>query len=263
MRAQKITNAGLAEDLKVSTATIKRFFSGNAVTLERLRAVCERLNIPLSEIAAHCEQDFKSASFHFTLTQEAAIAEESSLLSYFLQLQEGLSPAVIAKKFELNKLSTRRYLSQLEKLGLIKSVNDDKITIPKKYRGRFKPRYNGPFRKRFLEKFLSRMSSHFLDRFEGLPNSGDPEGGDYLKFGFLFQITEGAITNETYHKMLIELKTIVHSYLQKAETEAKVSNAVDSAKPFVIGVMADRYLQPQFSHLLDSPSNRCKEVSKK
>src|SRR5215470_10401320 len=79
LKARKITYGHLARSLQMSEASVKRMFSRNHFTLERLERVCELAKTTLSELA----REVDSASSHvaqLTPEQETEIIRDPKLL---------------------------------------------------------------------------------------------------------------------------------------------------------------------------------------
>src|SRR4051812_24247256 len=73
-QSQGITQKRIAQELKVSIPTVKRWWSGKGVTLEILNKICIFLGVPLSELFESLEKR-GSARYTYTLEQEKMLVQ--------------------------------------------------------------------------------------------------------------------------------------------------------------------------------------------
>lgn len=127
-KAMGLTQGQLATKLGISLPTVKRWFSGHGVGLENLFQLLKILDISLDDIVSVLPQ-VKAKTFNYTLEQEDFFADQPEFLSYFDQLIQGKSPTQIERSFKISARATRKYLKQLEAIGLIEVHANDKVKL--------------------------------------------------------------------------------------------------------------------------------------
>ncbi|MFO0918041.1 MAG: helix-turn-helix transcriptional regulator [Planctomycetaceae bacterium] len=119
LKERRISYAVLAAELDVSLLTVKRTLNKAAVPLDRLLDICRIAKIDFSEVVERAAVK-KSDHTFFDAEQDALFTRCPPMLTYFLALQSGQSPADIAKQFHLTSVSTTRYLDALAGVGLVR-----------------------------------------------------------------------------------------------------------------------------------------------
>src|SRR5256885_14514882 len=79
LKAHGITYAQLATRLRLSEASVKRMFSRESFTLQRLEEVCRVVRIDFAELARALSDELAGTS-HLTVEQERQIASDPKLL---------------------------------------------------------------------------------------------------------------------------------------------------------------------------------------
>lgn len=123
-----ITQEDLSLKMEVSLATMKRWLNGDGVTLQNLGRICDFLGLSLSEIASQIDEN-NIKSFNYTDKQEAFFAKNQACFAFFDYLLKGYTPQRTQSKFNLSVAKIRIFLSELEKIGLIEWLPNDKAKL--------------------------------------------------------------------------------------------------------------------------------------
>jgi DNA-binding Xre family transcriptional regulator len=118
LRSRGITYAQLAQELRLSEASVKRLFSRGTFTLERLEEICGVLGMDFYDLArmARNETDLPS---QLTVAQEDALARDPRLLTVFFLLRNGWELGQICQDYVIAEGEGLRLMAQLDRLRLI------------------------------------------------------------------------------------------------------------------------------------------------
>jgi len=119
LRERRIGYQAIADSLEVSLPTVKRMLNKPNLPLDRLFSICKIAEIEPVDIFSIAA---KSRPKHTIITREQddLFFEKPDFLTYFSKLiDEGMTPDEIADAENLTSASTQKYLSGLEKVGLI------------------------------------------------------------------------------------------------------------------------------------------------
>ncbi len=130
LKLKGLTYTDMAAHLKVSEVTVKRMMSKEEIPLSRFLAICEWLEINLTELEKLANYNNLHEVVRFTAEQEKFLAKNPNYLAFLFQLYTDDTPEQIQKNFSLTQKSLNLYLIRLENLNLIKKVA-----------GRYKPYY--------------------------------------------------------------------------------------------------------------------------
>lgn len=119
LRQKKVTYSDLSKKLKVSLPTVKRWLNSPNLSIGELLQVCELVGITLKDLVAYSDNFFEKP-FRFTIEQETFLASHPNYLAYFYELKNQVSPVKIEKKYQLSRASTKKYLRDLARIGLLK-----------------------------------------------------------------------------------------------------------------------------------------------
>ena len=129
LRDRRIGYQAIADAMEVSLPTVKRMLNKPNLPLDRLYRICRIAKIDPIEVFALAEKQRPTHSI-LTPDQDALFFENPHILSYFLCLiEDGKSPDEIGEDENLVPLSTERYLSSLEKVGLIEREVGTKVRL--------------------------------------------------------------------------------------------------------------------------------------
>jgi transcriptional regulator with XRE-family HTH domain len=119
LKSQGLTYQAVADTLKISRITVKRYLSGRGLTVGALEKLCSVVGLTLAditEIAKYRQDDSKG---YLTVTQEEELFAQPFLAIIFILLSRGWSPDQLKAEFKLNDVELDGYLIKLDKLKLI------------------------------------------------------------------------------------------------------------------------------------------------
>ncbi len=145
LRARSLTYRDVALALDISEASVKRIFSEQTFSLQRLEEVCRFLDISFYDLARMTRAGREDETTQLTLQQERGLASDALVLTYFYLLLTGRTPGKIAKEFGLDEQQQATMLARLSKLKLVELLpgNNGRLLTGR----RIEWRHNGPIRK--------------------------------------------------------------------------------------------------------------------
>jgi len=168
LKARGITYREVAAALDLSEASIKRLFSERSFSMQRLEQICRLMDMSFSDLARLNDLKYQDRLTTLSDSQEAALADDAILLSYFYLLLNGWKISRIAQRFELDKPRQIRLLAKLDRLGLIELQPRNRVRLLTARRIQW--RRDGPVRRLYERE----VKQAFLkDRFaEGVAHFG-------------------------------------------------------------------------------------------
>lgn len=163
--ARGLTQERFATELGVSLPTLKRWLVGQGVSLEDLKTILDHLGMSFSEIASLAEQP-STPYFSYTADQEDFLADNPDALAFFDYLLRGFTPGKIRRRFGLSSNRIQKFLSELEKVGLIDWLPRDRCAL----RVEGEPRWlkDGPLARRFrneIKEMFAKQEKSRIDLF--------------------------------------------------------------------------------------------------
>jgi len=159
MKERGLTYKYMAERLNISEASLKRSFSKNLFTIERIDQICAALNLTLEELGKTDLDGFKVE--FLSDDQEAFLAAEEKFFVVFYLIASGFSFDSVSKYFDFEKRELERILLSMDKLNLIKLFPGNHIVACVKQGVWWK--LDGPLSKKYGEII---RSDFFKSRFE-------------------------------------------------------------------------------------------------
>ena len=203
LKQQGIRYRDLASHLDVSEATVKRMFSEENFSLERLAQVCQILGMGFSDLAAIMEAEEKRTD-RLSEEQEQELASDIKLLLMAFLVINGWQFEQIQAAYQYTAPETIQYLIKLDRLGIIELLPNNRIKLiisPK-----FSWRKTGPMQ-RF---FTHHMQQDFLE-------------SDFLSEDAKHYFLTAMLSPETAHEFARRIEDVV--------TEFKVRNLEDMHEP--------------------------------
>ena len=161
LRARGMTYAGLARELRLSEASVKRLFSRGTFTLARLEQILRVLELEFADLA-RLARGGEQASAELSLEQETLLAGDERLLSVFWLLLNGWRCADITEAFVITRTELTLALARLERVRLIDWDAGDRVRV--RAAKDFTWRAGGPVKK----AYGLRVTAEFLrSRFAG------------------------------------------------------------------------------------------------
>lgn len=118
LRAQGLTQAALAQKLRVSLPTAKRWLRGDGLDLDGLDRLLEVVGLSLSEAAA-LAGEVPHRTFKYTGRQETFLAGNVLALAVLDELLQGATPSQAARTLGLGAAALQRVLRGLEGVDLL------------------------------------------------------------------------------------------------------------------------------------------------
>jgi AcrR family transcriptional regulator len=161
LRASGHTYAEVAKKLHLSEASVKRLFSKEDLTLERIDAICELVGLGVMEIMDRAREK-AAPTTQLTHAQEAEIVSDLRLLfmTWLVLIRTPFEEIVLSYRF--SERDALKYLIQLDRLKVIELQpgNRVKLLISR----HFSWRSGGPVQKFIDQKLLREFfASHFTD----------------------------------------------------------------------------------------------------
>ncbi len=118
LKSRGWTYAELAKRLAMSEANVKRMFSRQAMTLQRLEEVCDAMDIDFFELAKLARQKSELLT-ELSLQQERELTKDPRLLGLWYLLANGWSIDQIIKTYELTEPEAIQLAVKLDRIGVI------------------------------------------------------------------------------------------------------------------------------------------------
>ena len=147
LRAKGLAYRDVARELGISEASVKRIFSQETFSLDRLEAVCRILDMSIYDLARMTRMYSEEEATVLTVAQEKALADDSTLLTYFYLLLIGHKPDGIATEYGLDELTQVRILTRLDRLKLIDLYPKNRVRLLVSRRIVWRP--DGPIRRQY------------------------------------------------------------------------------------------------------------------
>jgi DNA-binding Xre family transcriptional regulator len=118
LRQQQITYKDIALELDMSEANIKRIFSTQSFTLERLEQICDILGMSLSDLFALTDKQTPQIS-QLTVEQENELLADPKLLLVAVCVRDSWKFAEIIDYYDIDTHRCIQLLARLDKLKII------------------------------------------------------------------------------------------------------------------------------------------------
>lgn len=151
LKAQGITYAALARRIDLSEAAVKRMFSRQALSLQRLEEICAVLDIGLHELASEAGQRRDVLAELDAQAEQALVDEPALLLVTYLTLNRWSQEEVLATC----RLTVPEYtllMARLDRMGLIELLPGNKYRV--RTARNFRWRRDGPMERMFRAQLL-------------------------------------------------------------------------------------------------------------
>lgn len=118
LRQQQITYKEIATKLDMSEANIKRIFSTESFTLQRLEQICDILNMTMADLFALTQKQVQQIS-QLTVEQESELLADPKLLLIAVCVRDAWKFDEIISYYDIDKLQCIQLLARLDKLKII------------------------------------------------------------------------------------------------------------------------------------------------
>ncbi len=188
LKQQNITYAALADQLGMSEANVKRMFSKQALSLQRLESICQILQLSMSELFLLLERN-KVLVSTLTHEQEQQLVNDNKLLLVAVCVRDAWSFAEIVQHYSITEHQCLQLMARLDKLKMIELLPGNKYRLL--IAQDFKWLANGP---------LERYVSHYVIKDFLAANFKEPQS-----YRFYMPGTYSAASIETLKRKLEEL----------------------------------------------------------
>jgi DNA-binding Xre family transcriptional regulator len=164
LKTKNVTYKQLAQALELSEANIKRIFSTQSFTLDRLDEICQILEISLTDLFVLTAQKEQKIS-QLTSEQEEELMRDPKLLLVAVCARDGWTFQEIIEQYDIGEHEAIRLFARLDKLKMLQLLPGNKYKLLVAQDFRWIP--NGP-----LEKFMStEVVTEFMQANFTEPNS--------------------------------------------------------------------------------------------
>lgn len=118
LKAKGITYKMLAEQLKISEASVKRVFSQGSLTLERVATILEWAELSFLDVSQMMDTNPQEKPQDLTLEQEEIFAKDHGLCAFFYHILYGWTAKELKRSGLFDDSSMNRFKSRLCELGL-------------------------------------------------------------------------------------------------------------------------------------------------
>ncbi len=188
LKAQGLTYRDVAKALDLSEASVKRVFSDESFTVERLARIANLLGYTLSELLAESASQVPPLRT-LTAEQEAKVVGDERLLLVTVCALNRWTIAEIVVEYRLTRAECLKHLLVLDRMGLIELLPGDRIR-PRVARD-FDWSPDGPIRRYFMEHALD----DFLD-------------SDFSQAEETLEFAQGMVTESSLAQLRLELRRL-------------------------------------------------------
>lgn len=143
LKARNMTYAELSKLLKMSEANVKRMFSRQVMTLQRLEEICDALELDFFELAKLARQRAELMT-ELSIQQERDLTKDPRLLGLWYLLANGWTMAQIIDSYEITEPEAIQLAVKLDRIGVIELGAGNSIKLKTTRTVRF--RLQGPVR---------------------------------------------------------------------------------------------------------------------
>ncbi len=152
LKEKKLTYGEVATGLDMSEANVKRMFSANRITIDRVEAICRLLEMELSDLFNMYEDSRKKIS-HLTVEQEQELVADTKLLFAAVCVRNHLSFQDIISHYSVEESELIQSLAKLDRIKIIDLLPNNRIKLRVAENFHWIP--HGPIEK-FYEKNIER-----------------------------------------------------------------------------------------------------------
>ena len=200
LKARKMTYGHVAKALRMSEASVKRMFSRNHFTLERLDNICELASTSLSELA----REVDSAASHvsqLTAEQEKEIVRDRKLFLVAVCVLNQLTLEQIVQAYNLSKSECIQLLLKLERIRFLELLPNNQVKLLVARTFTWRP--DGPIHQFFRSRA---QNEYFRSRFDG-PDE-------------ILLLVNGMLSRASGQAMLARLKRLANEFSEMHNDDA-------------------------------------------
>ncbi len=157
LRTRGIRYREIGARIGLSEASVKRVLSRGTLSVARLGAICDAVDIELGELVRIAREQ-RGRPRELSLSQERALAAQPTLMLVFHLLRHGWRADEIVREYALDRPALVRALARLDRLRLIELLPGDKVRL--QVPDDFGWRRDGPVRQRYIVRAMSEFLRH-------------------------------------------------------------------------------------------------------
>jgi transcriptional regulator with XRE-family HTH domain len=155
LKSRGVTYGEVAREVGCSESTIKHLFHGQDAPISRIIEICNAIGVSFPDLV-NLSGDYVS---HFTMTeeQERFFADNLNFYEFFRKVFfEGKSSREVKVEHGLDERSLRRYLRELDRIGILELQPGDRLVFKVHGMQQFIP--GGPLMQRYLRDFSAELT---------------------------------------------------------------------------------------------------------
>lgn len=152
LKAHGLTYARIAPSLELTEASVKRLFSEQNLSLQRLEQICQLMDMEISDLVQMMSEEQPRLQ-HLTVDQEQEITQDLTLLLVTVSVLNRWTLQDIISFYKLSESECIQKLTRLDKLKIIELLPKNKIKLL--VAPNFSWRESGPIQNFFQEKIAS------------------------------------------------------------------------------------------------------------
>ncbi len=161
LKAARMTYADLAQSLGMAESSVKRMLSKGEMSLARIDAICRALKLDFGEVARMVSDARPMLSELSEAQEKAVVSDKKLLLAAICVLSQWTLPQILST-YQLTEVEGIKYLTQLDRIGIIELRPLNRYTL--KLAKAFRWRPHGPVMRFFREHALT---DYFAGGFDG------------------------------------------------------------------------------------------------
>lgn len=170
LKEQSITYSDVAESLCLSEASVKRIFSEENLSLQRLDEICKLLNMDICDLTKRADLS-KEEIKELTEEQEVEFIKQPKLLFMAYMLLNDFDFETITNYYKIEKLKGIQLLAHLDRIRFIDLLPGNRVKLLTSRN--FRWRKNGPIDKLFNQQIRKEfLQSNFVKADELMMFSG-------------------------------------------------------------------------------------------
>jgi len=161
LKAHGKTYADVSMELGLSEASVKRLFSEESFSLQRLERICRMMGMEISDLVVMMQESGERRIARLTEAQEQTIVEDIELLLMAVCVLNRWTLDDIVDSFDIPGPRCIQRLVSLDRMGLIELLPGNRVRL--RIASNFAWRRNGPIQRFFQEKL---QRDFFASRFD-------------------------------------------------------------------------------------------------
>ncbi len=162
LKAHGKTYADTAKHLQISEASVKRAFSQNNFTLQRIDKICQMIDIKFTDLLQMMKDSAAAPLSGLTLEQEKEIVSDLELLLITIYVLNRWTFEQIVDHSGMTDIQCIQHLAHLDRLKMIELLPKNRIKLL--LAPNFQWRENGPIQQFFLQKLQSDFFNSNFDK---------------------------------------------------------------------------------------------------